>query len=102
MVTQTILPLEKKMDSSKIVKYLLDELQDSAENEIKPCVEYGHKQGRKNFGVPRLVLSYVDYLGVLYHGYDGNQTKTNRRRLSDPKYAKNFLKDVFVSICSHN
>jgi hypothetical protein len=92
------MPLEKNMDSSKIVKYLKDELKVTAENEIEPSVKYGHEKGRMNFAVPRLVLSYVDYLGVLYHGYGGSRTTTNRRILSEAKYAKDFLKDVFGSI----
>jgi hypothetical protein len=48
------------------------------------------------FGVPRLVLAYVDYLGTLYHGYDGSvDTRTGRRIFSKTKYAKTFLVEVF-------
>ena len=51
--------------------------------------------------VPRLVLIYVDYLGVLYHGYDSTKAGSNRRKLSQGVYAKEFLKDIFGCIDSN-
>ncbi|MDQ6864309.1 MAG: hypothetical protein M3044_10840 [Thermoproteota archaeon] len=85
------------MDDSKIVKYLIDDLKKSVENDVKPCLinEGGY------FAVPRLVLSYVDYLGVLYHGYDGRKNGSNRRILSQAVYAKEFLKNIFGYIDSN-
>jgi hypothetical protein len=88
------------MDSSKIVTYLIDDLKKSVINDIGPCRSPDKTEGGY-FAVPRLVLSYVDYLGVLYHGYEGRRDKkTNKRILSDGKYAKDFLKEVFGSIDS--
>jgi hypothetical protein len=61
------MPLEKNMNLTKIVKYLTEDLKASVQNDVKPCLSLGRKEGGY-FAVPRLVLSYVDYLGGLYHG----------------------------------
>jgi hypothetical protein len=88
------------MDAGKIAKYLINDLKKSVENDIKPCLNPCIKEGGY-FAVPRLVLSYVDYLGVLYHGYDGRKDRSNRRILSQGMYAKEFLKDIFGCIDSN-
>jgi hypothetical protein len=88
------------MDTAKIIEYLIDDLKKSVENDIKPCLNPATKEGGY-FAVPRLVLSYVDYLGVLYHGYDGRKDGSNRRILSQGVYAKEFLKDIFGYIDSN-
>ena len=57
-------------------------------NDVQPCLNLGRDEGGY-FGVPRLVLSYVDYLGALYDGYNGKRdAKTGRRIFTRGKYAK--------------
>jgi len=92
------MPLEKNMDVTKIVIYLADDLKKSAINDVKPCLNLNHEEGGY-FGIPRLVLSYVDYLGALYNGYDGKiDKKTGRRIFAAVKYAKSFLNNIFGQI----
>jgi hypothetical protein len=90
------MPLKLDMTSTEIEEYLRNDLKDSIVNDIQPCLvgEGGY------FGVPRLVLSYVDYLGALFHGYKHpNQTK--QRSFARHTYAKRFLKYIFGLIDSN-
>jgi hypothetical protein len=92
------MPLEKNMDVNKILDYLTKDLQKSVINDVQPCLNLGRDEGGY-FGVPRLVLSYVDYLGALYKGYNGKrEPKTGRRIFTSGKYAKMFLNDIFGQI----
>ena len=68
------MPLQKNMDAIKIVDYLNNDLKESVINDVKPCLNLGRDEGGY-FAVPRLVLSYVDYLGALYNGYTGLRDK---------------------------
>ena len=91
------MPLEKNMDINKILHYLTRDLQRSVINDVQPCLNLGRDEG--GFGVPRLVLSYVDYLGALYNGYSGNrEPRTGTRIFTSGKYAKMFLSDIFGQI----
>lgn len=85
------------MDKEKIVKYLKDDLKRSVVNDIGPFFKPEEKEGGF-FAVPRLVLSYVDYLGVLYHGYNGKRDRHNRRIFSQSLYAKDFLRKFLGSV----
>lgn len=49
------------------------------------------------FGVPRSVLSYVDFFGALYCGYTG-EMKGIRRDIANPDKARLFLKEVFGKV----
>jgi hypothetical protein len=84
------MPLKHNMTSADIEDYLKNDLKKSTINDIKPCLsgDGGY------FGVPKLVLSYVDYLGALFHGYK-HPEQTKRRLFARHTYAKRFLKYVF-------
>lgn len=94
------MPLKMDMTTSEIDDYLRNDLKTSTVDDIEPCL-YG-KGGY--FGVPRLVLSYVDYLGALFHGYK-HQEKNKRKIFAKHSYAKRFLKYVFglidANYCSY-
>jgi len=86
------------MDINKILDYLTGDLQRSVINDVQPCLNLGRDEGGY-FGVPRLVLSYVDYLGALYNGYNGKrERKTGRRLFTNSEYAKIFLNDIFGQV----
>jgi hypothetical protein len=90
--------LERNMDLIKIVEHLEGDIKTSIVNDIQPCLNLGRNEGGY-FGVPRLVLSYVDYLGAFYHGYNGRiDRNTNRRIFTERGYSKAFLNDVFGQI----
>src|SRR5829696_5369817 len=97
------MPLKKNMDAAKVVDYLNNDLKISVMNDVGPCLNLGRDEGGY-FAVPRLVLSYVDYLGALYNGYnDKSNKKTNKRIFSTSKYAKTFLKAIFALIdCNYS
>lgn len=79
------------------IKRGLDDLKRSAETDIKPIINIGSSEGGY-FGVTRSVLSYVDYLGALYGGYDGSVDRSGRRKIATPKKATTFIKDIFGQI----
>ena len=85
------------MTKKEIVDYLKNDLKTSVLNDVFPCLQLNNQNGGY-FAVPRLVLSYVDYLGALYHGYLGRTNNNGRRIFADGRYAKAFLNDVFSII----
>jgi hypothetical protein len=92
------MPLEKNMVVSKILDYLTSDLKKSVINDVRSCLNLGHDEGGY-FAVPRLVLSYVDYLGALYNGYNGKRNeRTGKRIFTSGKYAEIFLNDIFGRI----
>jgi hypothetical protein len=92
------MPLEKNMVVSKILDYLTSDLKKSVVNDVRPCLNLGHDEGGY-FAVPRLILSYVDYLGALYNGYNGKRNeRTGKRIFTSGKYAKILLNDIFGRI----
>jgi hypothetical protein len=84
------MPLSLNMNAEEIVDYLRDDLRISVINDIGPCI---NGQGGY-FAVPKLVLSYVDYLGALFRGYTAWRIK-RRRIFANHTYAKRFLNYIF-------
>jgi hypothetical protein len=72
------------MTAAEMHDYLVNDLLVSVVNDVSPCLNIGRSEGGY-FGVPRLVLSYVDYLGTLHHGYDGARDRNGRRLWSGPR-----------------
>jgi hypothetical protein len=92
------MPLKTQMTGTEIDDYLRKDLLQSVINDVGPCLNLSKSEGGY-FGVPKLVMSYVDYLGALYHGYGGEvDTRTGRRIIAKGVYAKKFLRDVFGKI----
>lgn len=50
------------MNLKQIKEYLSGDLTNSVVNDVKPCLNPTSSEGGY-FAVPRLVLSYIDYLG---------------------------------------
>jgi len=94
------MPLKKNMTRDEIVDYLLNDLRRSVVDDVYPCIRPGDPRGGY-FAVPKLVLSYVDYLGALYHGYDGRRNRQGRRIFAYHEYAKTFLRDIFGKVDPH-
>ncbi len=87
------MPISFNMSVVEMVDYLVNDLQKSVIDDVNPCL-----QGPGGyFAVPRLVLSYADYLGALYHGYTGRMNR-GRRILAASEFAKAFMKDIFGPI----
>jgi len=87
------------MTLRQIQDYLTSDLRVSVLNDVGPCVQPNQSSGGY-FAVPRLVLGYVDYLGGLYHGYQGRLNR-GRRIFADSTYARVFLRDAFGQIDAH-
>lgn len=76
----------------------LKDLKTSAGTDILPIVNLNKPEGGY-LGVPRSILSYVDYLGALYCGYKGETIgKDKRRNIATTTKAKKFIKDIFGEI----
>jgi len=89
------MPRTVNMNSVQAANYILSDLKGSVIDDVWPCLNLGRKEGGV-FGVPRLVLAYVDYLGVLYHGSDGSSVDgAGRRIFTKSEYAKTFLVEIF-------
>ena len=83
----------KHYDSDQNCEYIIDDLKVSIINAIESCLNLGHDEGGY-FGVPRLVLIYVDYLAALYMAPMVGDKRTNRRVFADSQYAEVLLNDV--------
>lgn len=94
------MPRKINMTINDIVAYLQSDLKQSVLDDVQPCLQVGKPRGGY-FAVPRLVLSYVDYLGALYHGYAGERYHSGRRVFAKSTYAKAFLRDIFGRVDSH-
>lgn len=84
------------MRSLQDIRRELDDLKRSLENDVYPIVQINNTQGGY-FGVPRAVLSYVDYLGALYRGYSGEMNRENRSIATSVK-AERFIRNVMGAI----
>ncbi|MGA9350610.1 MAG: hypothetical protein WBW48_17655 [Anaerolineae bacterium] len=88
--------LKSSMTVEEAVGYLDKNLCKSIINDVWPILDRWrcHSEGGY-FGVTRLVLCYVDYLGALYCGTQGNN---NPRHLATSKKAKTYIKEVMSKI----
>jgi hypothetical protein len=93
------MPLAQGMTLRQMQDYLTKDLRVSVVNDVAPCLQPTKPTGGY-FAVPRLVLGYVDYLGALYHGYQGRMNR-GRRVFAESGYAKSFLRDVFGQVDGH-
>lgn len=84
------------MRSLQDIRRELDDLKKSLENDVYPIIQRYNTQGGY-FGVPRAVLSYVDYLGALYRGYNGEMNRGNRAIATTPK-AERFIQDIMGAV----
>lgn len=86
------------MTLAGIGDYLKGDLTASIRNDIGPMIRPDRPEGGY-FGVCRMVLCYVDYLGALYQGYQGKKDKKSGRLIiAESSKAKSFLKEVFCEI----
>ena len=79
------------------IRHCLDDLISSARNDIQPIIQLENPEGGY-FGVPRSVLSYVDYLGALYYGYNGEVDRNGIRRIATSRKAERFITEVMSQI----
>lgn len=90
------MPLTKNMNNNEICKYLEFDLKKSIFNDVQPIIQPCSKEGGY-FGVPRLILCYIDHLGALYKGYNGKE-HNERKIISEPFKAKAFIEDVLGKV----
>ena len=69
------MPLIKNMNRQQIEDYLLYDLRVSILNDVSPCLRLQSVEGGY-FAVPRLVLSYVNYLAILNRMSPDNYLRT--------------------------
>lgn len=91
------MPLKKDMNKDEICEYLEEDLKKSIFNDVKPIIQPHEKEGGY-FGVSRLVLCYVDYLGALYIGYNGETDRSGRKKISTVNKAKSYIKHVLSKV----
>lgn len=87
------MPLKPGMSLDEIREYLTGDLKGSIRNDIWPIVQADVPEGGY-FGVPRSILSYVDFLGALYAGYSGEKDPSGRRIIATSQKAKKFIRDI--------
>jgi len=89
--------LKPGMSLNEIREYLQRNLKESIRNDIWPIVQAGVPEGGY-FGVPRSVLSYVDFLGALYAGYSGEKDRSGRRKIATPDKAVRFIREILKEV----
>lgn len=85
------------MRSLQDIRRDLNDLKTSLENDVHPIIQINSTQGGY-FGVPRAVLSYVDYLGALYQGYNGAINNRGIRSIATTQKAERFIQDIMGAI----
>jgi hypothetical protein len=89
--------IPRTTDARRITEYLRDDLKESIKNDIGPILQPEKEEGGY-FGVARLVLCYIDFLGALYGGCED---KTNKRKIATPGKALCFIREVLGSVDRH-
>jgi len=84
--------LEQNMSLKQIRSFIEDEVKPQIRIEIKPLLYKGQDQGGY-FGVTRQVMCFVDFLGALYAGYNG-ELKYGRMDISNSKKAMQFIHEI--------
>jgi hypothetical protein len=98
--------LKPDMTVDEAKEYLRDNLKSSITNDIYPIIQPDREEGGY-FGVSRLVLCYVDFLGALYGGYQGERHRPNKRfprgskKIATSDKALKFIRTILGSIDSH-
>lgn len=88
--------LKSSMTVEEAVGYLDKNLRKSIINDVSPILDRWCSQSEGGyFGVTRLVLCYVDYLGALYCGTQGDN---NPRHLATSKKAKTYINEVMSRV----
>ena len=85
------------MHTLQEIRRCLNDLATSARNDIEPIIQPTNPEGGY-FGVPRAVLSYIDYLGALYRGYNGEQDRNGVRRIATSRKAEHFITEIMSQI----
>lgn len=76
----------------------INNLISSVNTDIQPIIQPNRPEGGY-FGVPRMVLCYIDFLGLLFAGWSGKKKKNgNRDDFATPHKAKDFIKKVLSQV----
>lgn len=87
--------LHKDMKLWEMKQFLQEEVKEQILLEIAPILHVGIQQGGY-FGVTRQILCFVDFLGALYSGYDGEiDQRTGRKIISKSDKSIKFIEEVF-------
>lgn len=77
---------------------IFNDIVTSVNNDISPIIQPNRPEGGY-FGVPRMVLCYIDFLGLLLEGWNGKKNKYgDKQDFATPKKAKDYIKKVLSLI----
>jgi hypothetical protein len=93
------MPLKPNMTLEEAKEFLQGDLKRSIENDIRPILQPEKEEGGY-FGVPRSVLCYVDFLGALYCGYQGEKFRNGKKRIAISWKACRFIREILGSVDS--
>lgn len=83
---------------SRRIDRIINDLMVSIRTDIYPIIQPNTPEGGY-FGVPRMILCYVDFLGLLLSGWSGKKNKYGSKEdFSTAKKGKNFIKKVLSQI----
>lgn len=81
---------------------VINDLVTSLNTDVAPIINPSRPEGGY-FGVPRSVFCYINFLGLLYAGWDGSkdQRSGEKKNFGSSNQAKNFIKEVLGKINKH-
>jgi len=92
--------LKNDMKLWQIKEFLEEEVKEQIFLEVAPILYIGQEVGGY-FGVTRQILSYFEFLGALYKGYNGRDKYPNgAKKIATPKKSISFIEDILGTIDS--
>lgn len=83
---------------SQRVNRIINDLATSIRTDVLPIIQPTNPEGGY-FGVPRTILCYIDFLGLLLAGWRGKKNKKGvKDDFATPQKAKDYIKDVLSKV----
>lgn len=85
---------------SQRINRIINDLGTSIRNDIAPMIQPNNPEGGY-FGVPRMVLCYINFLGLLFMGWNGEKKENgDKDNFATTKKAKDYIKKVLSQVDS--
>ncbi len=86
-------------EESRRIDRIINDLVTSINADVSPIIQPTKSEGGY-FGVPRMVLCYIDFLGLLLSGWSGRKNKKtgNKEDFATSKKAKTYIKKVLSQV----